>query len=437
LNDDIFSFIFLSKPIPDGVVSAIPMDTLLAMRQEFEYWYPWDLRVSAKDLIPNHLTMSLYNHVEIWKDRPQFWPKGIYCNGHIMVDAEKMSKSKGNFLMLLQCVEDYSADATRFACADAGDSMEDANFDRSVANNAVQYLYNEEEFVKMILGCVQNESLRTGELLFMDRAFNNEMDYIIEATFIEFEKMCYREGIHRCWFDLIIIRDLYRDWSSKCGIALHKDVILRFINVITIMMEPICPHWSENIWTLLGNSTSVCNASWPSFTPCDRLLRKQFNFFKNFMKDIRMTLIKLKIATPRCANVYIASTYEEKKVSVLKFLQSVIGGDGKFPADLMKIMKDWIENNPDMKKDAKLLLQFGAFMRDEANDRGPDALATEMTFDQKAILEENISYITKSLDLTDVTFYNIESASDIPNGDQKKKESSVPGKPAFSFYTKV
>ena len=58
--------------------------------KEFEYWYPFDLRVSAKDLIPNHLTMSLYNHVEIWKDRPEMWPKGIYCNGHIMVDAEKM-----------------------------------------------------------------------------------------------------------------------------------------------------------------------------------------------------------------------------------------------------------------------------------------------------------------------------------------------------------
>jgi isoleucyl-tRNA synthetase len=57
--------------------------------------------------------MSLYNHVEIWKDRPEMWPKGVYCNGHIMVDAEKMAKSKGNFLMLLESVEEYSADATR------------------------------------------------------------------------------------------------------------------------------------------------------------------------------------------------------------------------------------------------------------------------------------------------------------------------------------
>lgn len=36
------------------------------MRNEFEYWYPMDLRVSGKDLIPNHLTMSLYNHAAIW-----------------------------------------------------------------------------------------------------------------------------------------------------------------------------------------------------------------------------------------------------------------------------------------------------------------------------------------------------------------------------------
>ena len=41
--------------------------------------------MSAKDLIQNHLTMCLYQHTEIWKDRPELWPKGIYCNGHIMV----------------------------------------------------------------------------------------------------------------------------------------------------------------------------------------------------------------------------------------------------------------------------------------------------------------------------------------------------------------
>jgi len=38
------------------------------------------------------------------------------------VDAEKMSKSKGNFLMMDQCVDEFTADATRLALADAGEA---------------------------------------------------------------------------------------------------------------------------------------------------------------------------------------------------------------------------------------------------------------------------------------------------------------------------
>jgi len=43
------------------------------MRNEFEFWYPLDLRVSGKDLIGNHLTMSLYNHSAVWPNQPNKW----------------------------------------------------------------------------------------------------------------------------------------------------------------------------------------------------------------------------------------------------------------------------------------------------------------------------------------------------------------------------
>jgi leucyl-tRNA synthetase len=86
LTDEIFDFIFLHKPLPNGFSTTIDTTVLEKLRAEFEYWYPMDLRVSAKDLIPNHLTMALYNHAEIWKEQPQMWPRGMYCNGHIMVN---------------------------------------------------------------------------------------------------------------------------------------------------------------------------------------------------------------------------------------------------------------------------------------------------------------------------------------------------------------
>jgi leucyl-tRNA synthetase len=91
------------------------------MRNEFEFWYPQDLRCSGKDLIPNHLTMSLYTHAAVWKNKPEYWTKSYFANGHVFVDDQKMSKSLGNFLTLKDACDKFSADATRIALADSGD----------------------------------------------------------------------------------------------------------------------------------------------------------------------------------------------------------------------------------------------------------------------------------------------------------------------------
>lgn len=437
LCDEIWSYIFLHKDLPADFRTKIPPSLLSDMRAEFEYWYPMDLRVSAKDLIPNHLTMCLYNHTEIWKDQPEMWPKGMYCNGHIMVDAEKMSKSKGNFLMLKECCEEFTADATRFALADAGDNLEDANFDRSVANQAITYLWNEEEWFKSVLADKSAGKLRQGdgELRFLDRAFSNEIDYLVDATAAEFHKMCYRDGIHRGWFDMMIARDLYRDWSVKCNIPMHADVITRFMNAIAVIMSPVCPHWCDNIWSLLGNTSpaSVVDAAWPSVQPCDRHLRKQYLFFRDFLKNIRLSAIKLKIPQPRSVYIYTASTYEPKKVKVLEYMQTKCDVDGKFSPTFIKELKGWLESDEELKPSTKLLMQFGAFMRDEAVERGVDALAVNLPFNQQAILEENIVFIKAALDLVDVSFYCVEDGN-LP-GEKKKYEAAVPGKCSYSFYS--
>lgn len=433
LTDDVFSYIFLGKAIPEDVTSNISTELLNKMRNEFDYWYPMDLRVSAKDLIPNHLTMCLYNHVAVWNDQPEKWPKGIYCNGHVMVDAEKMSKSKGNFLMMLECIELYSADATRFALADAGDSMEDANFDREVANKAISALYTEEFWIKDILVAIQGGELRDGEYNFMDSSINNEIDYLIEATTKEFEKMCYRDGLQKCWMAMTNSRDLYRDWSSRNKIPMHKDILLRYCNSIIVLMAPITPHWSENLFSILGNEGSVCSTIWPKFQPYDRLIKKQFSFFQDFMKNIRQAVIKNKVGPVRSAYVYIANVFEPKKVQMLNFLLTHYNADtNTFTDNLLSIMKDFVNSDTELKKDTKVLMQFGAFMRDEAFERGPDALAETIAYDQKAIIQDNLAYIQAALDFTELTLYDITSDTNIP-GKKQKIEGSVPGKPTFDF----
>lgn len=62
----------------------VPEEKLAVMRKEFSYWYPFDLRVSGKDLIQNHLSFCLYNHAAIWNDLSKM-PRSYFCNGHLLV----------------------------------------------------------------------------------------------------------------------------------------------------------------------------------------------------------------------------------------------------------------------------------------------------------------------------------------------------------------
>jgi leucyl-tRNA synthetase len=79
MTPEVFDYIFLRKAYP--AACGIDEAKLTRMRESFEYWYPMALRVSGRDLVQNHLTMSLYNHAAIWPDRPELWPKAFFCNG--------------------------------------------------------------------------------------------------------------------------------------------------------------------------------------------------------------------------------------------------------------------------------------------------------------------------------------------------------------------
>lgn len=137
-----WDYVFLGKDYNAAECPHISEDKLKKMRHEFEYWYPMDLRVSGKDLIRNHLTMSLYNHAAIWKENlKQRMVRSYFCNGYLMLNNKKMSKSTGNFMTLRQCINKFGVEATRIAMADAGDTLDDANFDETVANAAILKLF--------------------------------------------------------------------------------------------------------------------------------------------------------------------------------------------------------------------------------------------------------------------------------------------------------
>ena len=74
------------------------------MREEFLYWYPYDFRFSAKDLISNHLTFQLFHHVTVFEGQKDKLPKGMVVFGMGLLNGAKMSSSKGNVFLLEDAV---------------------------------------------------------------------------------------------------------------------------------------------------------------------------------------------------------------------------------------------------------------------------------------------------------------------------------------------
>jgi leucyl-tRNA synthetase len=130
MTDEVWEYIFCDGPWPS--LAPMSRDKANALKHEYEYFYPFDIRSSGKDLVGNHLTFSVYNHAALFPEDK--WPISMRTNGHLMLNGKKMSKSTGNSLTLRESLLKFGADATRLSLADAGDGVEDANFDEKTAN---------------------------------------------------------------------------------------------------------------------------------------------------------------------------------------------------------------------------------------------------------------------------------------------------------------
>ncbi|PSQ16956.1 leucine--tRNA ligase [Halobacteriales archaeon QS_8_69_26] len=118
LTHDFFDALFYG---PDAVDD--PPETALELREEWDHWYPVDVRFSANDLVNNHLTFFLYHHAELFD--PANWPEGITVMGMGLLEGRKMSSSKGHVALPSEVVDDYGADTVRFFLLNSAEPWQD------------------------------------------------------------------------------------------------------------------------------------------------------------------------------------------------------------------------------------------------------------------------------------------------------------------------
>lgn len=453
LTDDVWDYIFCGGPFPKS--TDISPSLLDRMKLEFEYWYPFDLRVSGKDLIQNHLTFCIYNHTAIMSKH--HWPRGFRCNGHIMLNSEKMSKSTGNFRTIRQAIEEFSADATRFSLADAGDGVDDANFVFETANAAILRLTKEIAWYEEILAA--ESSMRTGPpSTYADRVFANEINIAVKTTEQNYSNYMFREALKTGFYDLQAARDEYR---FSCGVGgYNRELVWRFMDVQTRLLAPICPHYAEFIWReILKKDGFVVKAGWPTADAPDLTLKSSNKYLQDSIVLMRKLLQKQLVGSKKgnkkgapvvsltenkiTGLIYVNEQFDGWKAECLSILQNKFNRDTRtFAPDseiLEALQRSSVGQSSNFKQIQKLCMPFLRFKKDEAIALGAQALDLRLPFGEIEVLQENLDLIKRQIGLEDVEILSAADADSLaragPLASLLNQNPPSPGSPTAIFLT--
>ncbi|KAF2348893.1 Leucyl-tRNA synthetase class Ia archaeal/eukaryotic cytosolic [Trinorchestia longiramus] len=439
MTPEVWDYVFCqTDKLPKTQIKA---DVLQKMRREFEYWYPVDLRVSGKDLIQNHLTYYLYNHCAIWPEQPQRWPQGIRANGHLLLNSEKMSKSTGNFMTLADALDKYGADAMRLALANAGDSIEDANFETSVADSAVLRLWTFVELVKELLA--EMPKMRTDESLNVsDKMFLAEMDLKIRESDENYSGLLFKEALRTSYFEYSNLFHQYRERVAVQG-GLHEKVVMRYLDTQVRILSPICPHVCDHLWqSLLGNQISVMRVKWPEAAQPDHVLVEASSYLADISHTFRLRM-KSAMANknkkgagaakvsekPSHGTIWVAKTYPEWQSCILAKMEQMSMQNGNQLPDNKTISKT-LGGVPELKKYMKKVMPFAQTVRERVSIKGDLAFRNTVDFDEAQIISESIDYLRDTLELEFLEVKWTDSCED-----ERIKSDVIPGEPYMTFAT--
>ncbi|MEE8182566.1 MAG: leucine--tRNA ligase, partial [Thermoplasmata archaeon] len=279
IDDDFFDYVLFESGDAKSVAekTGIDVGTLDAMRKEFLYWYPFDLRNSGKDLIQNHLVFCIFNHVAIFPQ--ECWPRAFGVNGFVKLEGQKMSKSHGRVIYIRKAIKAWGADATRITLAQGGEGLDDPSFDGDFADSIGRKL---QLWMRFALGDHRTRS----DVRQTDRWFRSIMNGALRKYNEAMGLLNLRTALKHAYFDL------QGDWNwylRRCNDIPNSELLADFVELQTMLLAPFVPHVCEEIWEGIGREGFVSLARLPEIDE-DSIkveLEASEKFFRNTLDDVR------------------------------------------------------------------------------------------------------------------------------------------------------
>ncbi len=406
LTKEFFDFVYLGEGSVDVVSkqTGISVDDLKELREAFDYWYPNDHRHTFQAHLSNHLSFSIFAHAGLLPEDK--WPRKYTFHGLVISEGQKMSKSKGNIITLLEIKNKYGADPFRaFMCSST--SVESTfNWDSKEIINVKNHLVNLYEFIKGLSTDAKGEVKSVSA-----RAFLSWFNKRLREVSLGIEEMNLRSYANFVLYELMNrTRRVLKKLSVEEAAIISDYLKGRWIR----LLAPLTPHLAEELWSE-DHDSLVSVESWPE--PDESLIDDKAEVAARMQEqissDLKVVKELAKIDHPEFIKIILAPVWKYDALRIIKDKLS----ETRNPGEIIKALMSNDELRPHGQELSKLV---PAIVKDPS--KIPEIIISQ---DEELLIVNELKQKIESEENATVI---VETAED---SKEQKARTALPGKPGI------
>jgi leucyl-tRNA synthetase len=190
----------------------------------------------------------------------------VHCGEPVTLGrVEKMSKSKKNVIDPNTLLEKYGADTTRFFCLFAAPPERDLEWSEQGVEGGSRFLNRVWRLTAEWMDRVKGVAPFAGgpaDLAGAEKDLYKKAHQTIMKVTRDIEDRYHFNTAISAIMELFNTMSVIEENASNP----QQVGVMRFaMETLTLLLSPIVPHFSEELWEALGNSTSILLAPWPSY----------------------------------------------------------------------------------------------------------------------------------------------------------------------------
>ena len=306
--------------------------------EDLKRYYPTDTLVTGYDIITFWVSRMIFSGLEHMEEKPF---STVFIHG-LVRDAQgrKMSKSLGNGIDPLKVIEEFGADALRFALATGNAPGNDMRFsDEKIesARNFANKLWNASRFVLMNLTESDEELLKMpeeSELAIEDKWILTRLVETTKSVLTNLDN--YELGIALAEI-YSFTWDLFCDWyiemaksrifeKGTASSLTAKRVLVYTLTSILKLLHPYMPFITEEIYQALPHADeSIMISSYPSDKEMKTYLEASADVDRIIavITAIRTRRAEMNVPPSKKAKLFVTTKYEDSFNASAKILEKL------------------------------------------------------------------------------------------------------------------